>query len=53
MIDEKKLLAFVLVTKLTAEVLDIVINEHPEIIVKAIVQIVEKNPEISYEEFLV
>ena len=53
MIDEKKLLAFVLMTKLTAEVLDIVINDHPEIVIKTIVQVVEKNPGISYEEFLV
>lgn len=50
---EKKLLPLAVMSKLTSEVWDIVINEHPDIIVKAIVQVVEKNPEISYEEFLV
>ena len=35
-----------LISEITTEVLDIVVEKHPEIIAKAIIQVIKKNPEL-------
>ena len=41
-----KLIGLVMIAEVTEEVLDIVVKEHPEIICKAMIKVVDKNPEI-------
>ena len=47
---EKQIIALVAYDKFLCELLGIVMNEHPEIMTKAIIQTVEKNPELFKKE---
>ena len=40
-----KLIGLVMIAEVTEEVLDIVVKEHPEIVCKAMLKVVDKNPE--------
>jgi len=42
---EKQLLQLMIMIKIYTEILDILIEQHPEILMKAITQVVEKNPD--------
>ena len=44
--DAKKLRALIVYGQLIDEILHIVYEEHPEILAKAAIQVVDKNPEI-------
>ena len=44
--EEKKINALLATSEFLKELFDIVTKDHPEIIIKAIVQTVDKNPEL-------
>ena len=44
--EEKKIKALLVTAALTNEILEIVFAEHPKIVMKAIIQTVDKNPEL-------
>lgn len=45
MMNEKQILALVISAKVVEEVLHIVVSEYPEIVARAIIKVVEDNPE--------
>jgi len=48
---KKEIRAIVILSKVTEETIRIVVEEHPEIVAKAIINVFEKNPE-TLEEIL-
>ena len=47
--EEKKIKALLVTASLANEILEIVFAEHPKIVMKAIIQTVDKNPDLFKE----